>query len=52
MVNWVAGAEKPLRVSVTEGTVAVRTRAGGDQGAIKLDAFVAAALDEVRTKRA
>ena len=35
-----------------EGTVAVRTRAGGDQGAIKLDAFVAAALDEVRTKRA
>ena len=35
-----------------EGTVAVRTRAGGDQGATKLDAFVAAALDEVRTKRA
>jgi hypothetical protein len=24
VVNWVAGAEKPLRVSVTEGTVAVR----------------------------
>jgi threonyl-tRNA synthetase len=35
-----------------EGTVAVRTRAGGDQGAMKLDAFVSAALDEVRTKRA
>jgi threonyl-tRNA synthetase len=35
-----------------EGTVAVRTRAGGDQGAVKLDAFVSAALDEVRTKRA
>jgi ferric-dicitrate binding protein FerR (iron transport regulator) len=24
VVNWVAGADKPLRVSVTEGTVAVR----------------------------
>ena len=35
-----------------EGTVAVRTRAGGDQGATRLDAFVSAALDEVRTKRA
>jgi threonyl-tRNA synthetase len=35
-----------------EGTVAVRTRAGGDQGAMRLDAFVSAALDEVRTKRA
>jgi threonyl-tRNA synthetase len=35
-----------------EGTVAVRTRAGGDQGAVTLDAFVSAALDEVRTKRA
>jgi threonyl-tRNA synthetase len=34
-----------------EGTVAVRTRAGGDQGAMKLDAFVAAAKDEVREKR-
>ena len=32
-----------------EGTVAVRTRAGGDQGAQALDAFVAAALEEVRT---
>jgi hypothetical protein len=30
----------------------VRTRAGGDQGAVTLDAFVSAALDEVRTKRA
>jgi threonyl-tRNA synthetase len=35
-----------------EGTVAVRTRAGGDQGAMRLDAFVSAALDEVRQKRA
>jgi threonyl-tRNA synthetase len=35
-----------------EGTVAVRTRAGGDQGAMTLDAFVSAALDEVRQKRA
>jgi threonyl-tRNA synthetase len=35
-----------------EGTVAVRTRAGGDQGALKLEAFVSAALDEVRAKRA
>ena len=34
-----------------EGTVAVRTRAGGDQGAMKLDAFVTAAKDEVRDKR-
>ena len=35
-----------------ERTVAVRTRAGGDQGAMTQDAFVSAALDEVRTKRA
>jgi threonyl-tRNA synthetase len=35
-----------------EGTVAVRTRAGGDQGARAVDAFIAAALDEVRARRA
>ena len=35
-----------------EGTVAVRTRTGGDQGAQAVDAFVAAALEEVRTRRA
>jgi len=34
-----------------EGTVAVRSRTGGDQGARGLDAFVSAALDEVRQKR-
>jgi threonyl-tRNA synthetase len=33
-----------------EGTVAVRTRAGGDQGATPIDAFIAAALDEVHTR--
>jgi hypothetical protein len=30
--------------------VAVRTRAGGDQGATPIDAFIAAALDEVHTR--
>jgi threonyl-tRNA synthetase len=34
-----------------EGTVAVRSRTGGDLGARGLDAFVGAALDEVRQKR-
>ncbi len=34
-----------------DGTVAVRTRTGGDQGAQAVDAFVAAALEEVRTRR-
>ena len=33
-----------------EGTVAVRTRAGGDQGARPVDEFIAAALDETRTR--
>jgi threonyl-tRNA synthetase len=33
-----------------EGTVAVRSRAGGDQGARPVDAFIADALDEIRTK--
>jgi threonyl-tRNA synthetase len=33
-----------------EGTVAVRTRAGGDQGARPLDEFIAAALDEARAR--
>ena len=32
------------------GAVAVRTRGGGDQGAQQVDAFLAAALDEVRRK--
>ena len=35
-----------------DGTVAVRTRAGGDQGAQAVDAFVVAALEEVQTRRA
>ncbi|MDP9198532.1 MAG: threonine--tRNA ligase, partial [Pseudomonadota bacterium] len=35
-----------------DGTVAVRTRTGGDQGAQAVDAFVAAALEEVRSRRA
>ena len=34
-----------------DGTVAVRTRTGGDQGAQAVDAFVAAALEEVRARR-
>ncbi len=33
-----------------EGTVAVRTRTGGDQGAQPLDGFIAAAAEEVRTR--
>ncbi len=33
-----------------EGTIAVRSRAGGDQGAQAVDAFVRAALDEVARK--
>jgi threonyl-tRNA synthetase len=33
-----------------EGTVAVRSRSGGDLGARSLDAFVSAALEEIRTK--
>jgi threonyl-tRNA synthetase len=35
-----------------EGTVAVRTRTGGDQGGRTVDAFVASALEEVRARRA
>ncbi len=34
-----------------EGTVAVRTRTGGDQGAQPIAAFIAAAQDEVQTRR-
>jgi threonyl-tRNA synthetase len=34
-----------------EGTIAVRTRAGGDQGATTLEAFVAAAAAEVRDRK-
>ena len=34
-----------------EGTVAVRTRAGGDQGAQSVEAFVSAALAEVRDRK-
>jgi threonyl-tRNA synthetase len=33
-----------------ERTVAVRTRAGGDQGARPLGEFVAAAVEEARTR--
>jgi len=33
-----------------EGTVSVRTRAGGDQGASAIEAFVLAARDEIATK--
>jgi len=35
---------------MVEGTVAVRSRTGGDQGSKPLDAFIAAALDEVQRK--
>jgi threonyl-tRNA synthetase len=35
-----------------EGTVAVRTRTGGDQGARPVEAFVAAALGEAQARRA
>jgi threonyl-tRNA synthetase len=34
----------------TEGTVSVRTRTGGDQGASPVDAFIASARDEVARK--
>ena len=34
----------------TEGTVSVRTRAGGDQGASSIDAFLASARDEIARK--
>ena len=33
-----------------EGTVAVRTRAGGDQGARPVDEFIAAALEEIHAR--
>jgi threonyl-tRNA synthetase len=35
---------------VNEGTVSVRTRSGGDQGASTIDAFSAAARDEIANK--
>jgi threonyl-tRNA synthetase len=35
---------------VTEGTVSIRTRSGGDQGASTIDAFTAAARDEIANK--
>lgn len=34
-----------------EGLVAVRTRSGGDEGAMPLDAFIARCLDEIATKK-
>ncbi len=34
----------------TEGTISVRTRAGGDQGASSVDAFLAVARDEIAHK--
>jgi len=33
-----------------EGTVSVRSRVAGDQGARPVDGFIAGALDEIRTK--
>ena len=33
-----------------DGTVSVRTRAGEDKGAVKVEEFLAQALDEIRTK--
>ena len=36
---------------VEQGAVSVRTRAGGDQGAQGVDAFVAAVLDEIARKK-
>jgi threonyl-tRNA synthetase len=33
-----------------EGTVSVRSRAAGDQGARPVDGFIADALEEIRTK--
>jgi threonyl-tRNA synthetase len=35
---------------MAEGTVSVRSRAGGDQGAARVEAFLDAALDEIRRK--
>jgi threonyl-tRNA synthetase len=35
---------------VADGTVSVRSRSGGDLGARPIDAFIASALEEVRTK--
>jgi len=35
---------------MAEGTVSVRSRAGGDQGARPVEAFIGAALEEVRSK--
>jgi threonyl-tRNA synthetase len=35
---------------VSEGTVSIRTRTGGDQGASTIDAFTAAARDEIANK--
>ena len=35
---------------VAEGTVAVRSRTGGDQGSQAVEAFIAAAADEIRTR--
>ena len=35
---------------VADGTVSVRSRSGGDLGAQPIDAFIASALEEVRTK--
>jgi threonyl-tRNA synthetase len=35
---------------VSEGTVSIRTRSGGDQGASTIDAFTAAARDEIANK--
>jgi threonyl-tRNA synthetase len=35
---------------VEQGTVSVRSRAGGDQGARSVDAFIAAAQDEIARK--
>jgi threonyl-tRNA synthetase len=37
---------------VAEGTIAVRTRTGGDQGSQPIDAFIEGALLEIRNKRA
>ena len=33
-----------------DGTVSVRTRAGEDKGAVKLEEFLAQAIEEIRTK--
>ncbi|HET7220093.1 MAG TPA: His/Gly/Thr/Pro-type tRNA ligase C-terminal domain-containing protein, partial [Vicinamibacterales bacterium] len=35
---------------VAEGTVSVRSRSGGDQGAKRVDEFIAAALREIVNK--